>query len=85
MQREVAAGARPAELERIEARLAQITTTPGRQLVFSLDNGQVWRQLATSEDLLVKPGDTVTISKGWLGSFTLEVSSGRQCKVIRVR
>jgi hypothetical protein len=84
-QKEVAAGARAADVEKIQARLSTLETAGGGLLVFTLDNGQVWKQALTSEQLLLKPGDTVTIHKGWLGSYTLHASSGRACKVERVR
>jgi hypothetical protein len=56
----------------------------GGLLLFTVDNGQVWKQALSSEELLLKPGDTVIISKGWLGSCTLH-SSGRACRLQRVR
>lgn len=83
-QKEVAAGARPAELNALQAQVSQLTTTRDGMLVLTLNNGQVWRQLITGEDLLLKAGDTVTISKGWLGSYTLTVPSGRACKIRRI-
>jgi hypothetical protein len=84
-QREVAAGTRAADVEQIHARLSTLSTAGGGLLVFTLDNGQVWKQALTSEELLLKPGDTVIISKGWLGSYALQTPSGRACKVRRVR
>jgi hypothetical protein len=84
-KKEVAAGTRAADVEKIHARLSTLMTAGGGLLVFTLDNGQVWKQALTSEELLLKPGDTVTISKGWLGSYTLQTSSGRACRVQRVR
>jgi hypothetical protein len=84
-QKEMAAGTRAADVEKIHARLGTLVTAGGGLLVFTLDNGQVWKQTLTSEELLLKPGDTVTISKGWLGSYILKAPSGRACRVQRVR
>jgi hypothetical protein len=53
--------------------------------VFALDNDQVWRQLASSGELLLHVGDVVTVSRAMLGSFWLETTTGRGCKVTRVR
>ena len=54
-------------------------------MVFTLDNDQVWRQLNAEGDLLAKPGDVVTVSRGFLGSFWLQLANGRGCKVTRLR
>jgi hypothetical protein len=54
-------------------------------VVFTLDNDQVWRQLAAEGDLLAKEGDAVTVSRGLLGSYWLQLKSGRGCKVTRLR
>jgi hypothetical protein len=81
---EVAAGRRPAEAVKIEAHVVRFAPGPDGRLVFTLDNDQEWRQLLSEGDLLAKPGDVVTISRGFLGSYWLETSSGRGCKVTRV-
>jgi hypothetical protein len=81
---EVAAGARPKELSRIDAHLTAISLTVTGQATFRLDNGQVWRQLLSEGDLLAKPGDPVSISVGLFHSYWLKVKSGRGCKVRRV-
>jgi hypothetical protein len=81
--KEVAAGARPADVTRIEAHITALSLTNGRA-VFTLDNGQVWRQLLSEGDLLAKPGDGVTISRGLLHSYWLALKSGRGCKVARI-
>jgi hypothetical protein len=84
-QKEVRAATRAADVEKIHARLSTLVTAGGGLLVFTLDNGQVWKQTVTSDELLLKPGNTVTISKGLLGSYILQASSGRVCRVKRVR
>jgi hypothetical protein len=84
-EKEVAAGTRPAEATKIEARLAAISQSADGRLVFTLDNAQVWRQLAAEGELLAKAGDPVTVSRGWLGSYWLQLKEGRGCKVTRLR
>jgi hypothetical protein len=59
---------------------------PDGRAILSLDNGQVWEQLvADGTDLYTKPGDSVRISRGWLGSYWLEAPSHHGCKVTRLR
>jgi hypothetical protein len=82
--KEVAAGSRPPDLNRISAHITALALSNSGQATFTLDNGQVWRQLTSEGDLLAKPGDEVTISKGLLRSYWLQASSGRGCKVTRV-
>jgi hypothetical protein len=85
VQKEIAAGTRPSAVNTIEARVEQLSQTSDGRNVVTLDNQQVWRQLTADRDLLLKPGETVTISRGVLGSFWLETKQGRGTKVTRVR
>jgi hypothetical protein len=82
--KEVAAGSRPPDLDKINAHITALALSNSGRATFTLDNGQVWRQLSSEGDLLAKPGDEVTISKGLLRSYWLQASSGRGCKVTRV-
>jgi len=82
--KEVETGRRAADLKRLEAHVVGITVAPDQRLVFTLDDGQVWRQNASEGELLAKQGDAVTISRGLLGSFWLQLPSGRGCKVSRL-
>lgn len=84
--KEVAAGTRAADVPKdIEAHIIGLSQAAGGRLVFELDNGQVWRQLEPERDMLAQPGDAATISRGWLGSYWLELKSRQGCKVTRVR
>jgi hypothetical protein len=85
VQKEIAAGTRPSAVNTIEARVAQLSRNSDGRSVVTLDNQQVWRQLTVDRDLLLKLGETVTISRGALGSFWLETKQGRGTKVTRVR
>ncbi len=84
VEKEVAAGTRAADASKIEAHIVRVAAAADGRLLFTLDNDQVWRQLASEGELLAKPGDTVTISRGWLGSYMLQLKSGRGCKVTRL-
>ncbi|HEY4772876.1 MAG TPA: hypothetical protein VIH50_07580 [Steroidobacteraceae bacterium] len=83
-EREIAAGTRPSGISRIEAHIVRAAHASDGHLIFTLDNDQVWRQLET-EEILIKPGEAVTISRAMLGSYWLKMSSGRGCKVTRLR
>jgi hypothetical protein len=83
--KEVAAGTRAADASKIEAHITQLKQAADGHIVFSLDNDQVWRQLNAEGELLAKQGDAVTISRGALGSYWLQIKSGRGCKVMRLR
>lgn len=73
------------ELAEFQARLAGLGQLADGRVVFTLDNGQVWRQLSQGEELLLKTGDIVRLSRGAFHSFWLNSPSGRRCKVTRVR
>jgi hypothetical protein len=83
-RKEVAAGTRPAELKQIEAHLKSVSSTGTGVATFTLDNGQVWREVTPDGDLLAKPGDGLTVSLGVFHSYWLQTKSGRGCKVTRV-
>ena len=82
---EEAAGARPPKVSKIEAHVSALALTGNGETVFTLDNSQVWRQTESSGELLATLGVGVTISRGLLGSYWLQLKSGRGCKVTRLR
>jgi hypothetical protein len=87
VQREAAAaGIHVKDASNITAHIVHMGQGPDGRAVLDLDNGQVWEQLvADGTDLYTKPGDSVTISRGWLDSYWLEAPSHHGCKVIRLR
>src|SRR5262245_35952761 len=72
------------ELSKITAHVTAMSRLPRGELQIELDNGQVWRQVDAHE-LLLHNGDSVTISRGALGTFRMTTSTGRVTKVDRVR
>jgi hypothetical protein len=81
------AGGNPPEKEsKLQARITALAVTGDGRTLFTLDNLQVWRQLqADGTDVLARLGDAVTISRGMLGSYWLQLKSGRGCRVTRLR
>jgi hypothetical protein len=73
------------ELAEFRARLVGLGRPLDGRVVLTLDNGQVWRQVTQGEELLLKTGDIVTLSRGALHSYWLDAPSGRRCKVTRIR
>ncbi|QKX18630.1 hypothetical protein [Microbulbifer sp. YPW1] len=54
------------------------------KFIFTLDNGQVWRQTDTKRSIL-RDGDQVTVERGALGSFRMrKTTGGRTMRVKRV-
>jgi len=77
----------PAEpqLKNIDAAIKSVSVDANNRKVFVLDNGQVWRQSQRDPAFTVKPGDTVHISAGALGSFFLSTNPHIATRVARVR
>lgn len=70
--------------KRIAAKVTAIDKRPRGELVFTLDNGQVWAQKEAGAYFPVKVGDPVAILAGTLGSFRL-VLANRATAVTRVQ
>lgn len=76
--------ARREALTEITGKITEVGTRAHGEIVVTLDNGQVWAEKSTGSRIKIKPGDTVKIESGALGSFTL-IANGRSMKVARVR
>ena len=66
--------------ERIDSLTANITrlqTYAYEKVVITLDNGQVWKQVDTS-NLRLRVGDSVTIERASLGSFMLQKDGSKR-------
>ena len=81
-----AAGVRVKELSHITARVARILHAPDQGAIFELDNGQVWKQLdPDGTDVKATAGDSIQISRGFLGSYWLQTPSHQRFNVARLR
>jgi hypothetical protein len=73
------------EVDEVSAKLTALNALADGRAVYTLDNGQVWRTLSPGPVLLLAVGDTVRVTRGLLGSYSLVLKSGRTVKVVRVR
>jgi hypothetical protein len=72
--------------ESISAAVKRVSFRPTGEVVVTLDNDQVWEQAeAVTMSVRVKAGDTVTIRKAALGSYTLVTPGRAAIRVRRVR
>jgi hypothetical protein len=59
-------------IEEVAAKITRLGRSGAdQQAVFTLDNGQVWRQIDTASTATVKAGEAVTIKRAAMGSFML--------------
>lgn len=77
----------PGPIESIGAKVTEFAYTPFGKFIVFLDDGQVWRQLEGDSDKAnFRSGDTVTISRGFIGSYNLSIDgSAKMFKVKRVK
>ena len=54
-------------------------------MTFTLDNGQVWRQIRPDSRFTIKQGDAIRIQPGSLGSFLLSGPTKKSTRVTRVK
>jgi hypothetical protein len=84
--KEEAAGTQAPKEAKLQSRITALALAGDGRTVFTLDNSQIWRQLeADGTDVMARLGDAVTISRGMLGSYWLQLKTGRGCKVTRLR
>jgi len=73
------------DLTELAATVASISTKPRGERVVTLDNGQVWAEIAPGSTIRLNAGDPVRIQAGTLRSFILIAPNGRSSKVSRIR
>ncbi len=73
-------------LAQVDARLVETFQASGGNLVFALDNGQMWRQIDGLSLPPVRAGYEVVVKKGVIGGYRLTVDRiGRTVGVVRIR
>lgn len=69
----------------VTARIANIDSSRDGLQTITLDNGQVWRQVTSSNLAFPTVGDEVTISRAALGSFLMRIPNGGPLRVRRIQ
>lgn len=72
-------------LKELTAKIQGVSTNASGRGVFTLDNGQIWRQVEPDPHFTVGPGDAVRITAGLLGSFFMSSGSHMNTRVTRIR
>lgn len=72
-------------LDQLVAQVSAVSSRPTGELILQLANGQTWVQLEKRNGMTVKPGETVKITRGVLGSFMLSTESGLSTRARRVK
>lgn len=71
-------------LERLTATVKALRRGPNGELVVTLENGQVWRQLS-AQPMMIKVGESVSIRPMTFNSFWMVDASGRGSRVKRIQ
>ena len=75
----------PSERATIESSIVQVTQPLMGRADFTLENGQVWRQIDAEDAKSAKIGDRVVVSKKVVGAYWLKVEGGRAWRVTLVQ
>ncbi|WP_226702656.1 hypothetical protein [Microbulbifer elongatus] len=72
--------------ESITATITQATKGAYGKYTFTLDNGQVWRQVESSRTAIWRGGEEIVVERGALGSFMMrKTTGGRSLRVKRLK
>jgi hypothetical protein len=74
----------PPPLQALTVKITNLTTDLANHQIFTLENGQVWRQVELDGSFTVKAGDVITISRGAMGSYFMSFGKHRNTRVSRV-
>jgi hypothetical protein len=69
----------------LQSSIAGIEKRMDGLLTFTLDNGQVWRQVRPDSKFSINDGDAIRIQPGSLGSFILSGPTKKSTRVTRVK
>jgi hypothetical protein len=84
-RRQNPASAASSESEKLTAKISALHEARSGELVFTLDNDQVWMQAEPQSNLRFFVGDAVQLEYGALGSLWLTADHHRKTKVRRIR
>jgi len=77
-------GIKSEELKELSAHIVSVSRNAAGRQVFTLDNGQVWRQSETRPTFVAGAGDAISITHGAFGSFWLATSKHNWTRVERL-
>jgi hypothetical protein len=69
----------------VESSIVRISKPVAGRVDFTLESGQVWRQMDADDSKSAKVGDRVVVSKAFLGAYWLKIEGGRKWRVVLVR
>jgi hypothetical protein len=75
----------PHPLDKLSGRIAAVTYKAHGEAIVRLEGGQVWEEAEPEPHLPLRPGDTVTIKRGMLGSFYMSSDRVLGLRVRRVQ
>jgi hypothetical protein len=73
------------EASEVASSVAAFSRGGDGRFVVTLENGQIWREIAPNEAVRLQMGDMVRIERGSLGSFLLVAPNKRSTKVSRIK
>jgi hypothetical protein len=73
------------DLKELTAKIQSVSSRADGRHSFTLENGQVWDQTQPDPQFTARPGETVRISKGMLGSYFMSVNRHMNTRVLRAR
>jgi hypothetical protein len=73
------------KLNELTVKIQSISSNGSGHAVYILDNGQVWQQVETDPKFSVRPGDTVTLTRGALDSFFMSANAHMTTRVRRAK
>lgn len=73
-----------AEILALPGTIVALRLAPRGEIIFTLDNQQVWMQTQVEPGKRFSLGDTVRIERGLMGSYWLAADKARKTKVTRI-
>ncbi len=84
-KKQIEEGKTPSHKDKMVAHVVSVSEKLQGGLLLKLDNDQTWTETEHRADLMIKPGESVTITQGMFGGFMLSAQSGLSTRVRRLR
>ena len=78
-------GSTTRDLKEMTAKIRYVSAHADGRGWFTLENGQVWRQVELDPSFRVRPGDTVRITRGLFGSYFMSLNTHTNTRVSRTQ